>query len=155
MKNFVLAAAVLAACGPANTADPATATADAAADEAAIRELIRQAETTNNTADSLGWVALFEEDAVYMTQGIPEVTTIAGLREIASSGFAAYATSIAISPAEVVILGDWAFARSRVSGTATPRAGGDDIPVDLKQLVLYRRQPDGGWKIARFINNSN
>ena len=90
-----------------------------------------------------------------MAPGLPEVNTVARLREMAFTGFRGYAAAIAISPVEVVVLGDWAFARSRVSGSVTPRSGGDAIPVDLKELVLYRRQPDGGWKIARFISNPN
>ena len=106
-----------------------------AADEQAIRDLIRQTEAMNNSSDSLGWVSLFEDGAVYMGPGAPEVTTATGLRETA--------------------FGDWAFARSRVTGTATPRTGGNAIRVDLKQLVIYRRLPDGSWKIARFISNSN
>lgn len=37
----------------------------------------------------------------------------------------------------------------------TAKAGGDPIPIDIKQLVIYHRQIDGSWRIARLINNSN
>jgi ketosteroid isomerase-like protein len=128
---------------------------DTAADEAAIRDLISQTEGFNNSADSLGWVSLFEDGAVYMPAGTPAVNTESGLRDMAATGFGSYQADIRIEPVEIVILGEWAFARSNVSGTVTPRAGGDAIPVDVKQLVLYRRQADGSWKIARFISNGN
>ena len=150
MRMYLLAISILvAAC-----ADTAVE-ADTTADEGAVRELIRQTARYNNAADTLGWVGLFEDGAVYMPPGTPEVTTETGLLEVAATGFGSYETSINIEPLEVVILGDWAFARSQVRGTATPRAGGDTIDVDVKQLVLYRRQPDGTWRIARMINNSN
>lgn len=128
---------------------------DPSADEAAIRELIRQTAATNNAADTLGWVELFEDTAVYMAPGMPEVTGRDGLVDIAAAGFGQYAAAVEIAPVEIEILGDWAFARSRVSGNVTPRAGGDPIDVDVKQLVLYHRQPDGTWRIARLIINSN
>jgi uncharacterized protein (TIGR02246 family) len=126
-----------------------------ASDETAIRELISQTAAANNAADTLGWVALFEEGAVYMPPGAREVTSRAELKEMAAAGFGPYAADIQITPVEIVIWGNWAFARSQVIGTVTPRAGGEAIPVDLKQLAIYHRQPNGSWKIARLINNRN
>lgn len=128
---------------------------DVAADHAAIRELIRQTAAANNASDTLGWVNLFEDGAVYMPPGHPEVTTRAGLREMAEAGFGPYAADVVITPAEVIVSGDWAFARSQVTGTVTSRVDGEVIPVDVKQLVVYRRQPDNSWKIARLMNNPN
>jgi uncharacterized protein (TIGR02246 family) len=128
---------------------------DMRADEAAIRELIEQTAVANNAADTLGWVALFEEGAVYMPPGAPEVTTRSGLQETAAAGFGPYAADIRTAPVEIVVSGNWAFARNHVTGTVRPRAGGDAIPVDAKQIVIYHRQSDGTWKIARMINNQN
>lgn len=148
----VIAAIVALASGACTGTSVQT---DSAADEAAIRDLIQQTAAFNNQADSLGWVSLFDDEAVYMAPDMPAVTTEAGLRSVASSGFGDYQADVSIEPAEIVILGDWAFARSVVTGTVTARAGGDVIPVDVKQLVLYRRQADGSWKIARLMINSN
>jgi uncharacterized protein (TIGR02246 family) len=150
----VLCATLLAIAGLTGCARPGVES-DTASDEAAIRELIAQTAAANNAADTLGWVSLFEEGAVYMPPGAPEVTTRAGLREMAAAGFGPYAAAIQITPTEIVILGDWAFARSQVTGTVTPRTGGDAVTVDVKQLVIYHRQRDGSWKIARLINNRN
>ncbi|MDX1547243.1 MAG: SgcJ/EcaC family oxidoreductase [Rhodothermales bacterium] len=150
--RLLLLFALLAAACAVEEAPPAE---DPAADEAAIRALIDRTAALNNAADTTGWVALFEDGAVYMPPGSPSVTTRAGLEEAAAAGFGSYATDIRIVPDEVVVAGDWAFARSHVTGTATPRAGGDAVPVDVKQLVIYHRQADGAWKIARLITNSN
>lgn len=43
-----------------------------ASDEAAIREVIAQTTAANNAADTSGWVALFEDGAVYMPPAGPE-----------------------------------------------------------------------------------
>jgi len=128
---------------------------DRAAGEAATRDLIQQTAALNNQADSLGWVSLFDDEAVYMAPDMPAVTTKAGLRSVASAGFGGYRADVSIEPAEIVMLDDWAFARSVVTGTVTSRADGEVIPVDVKQLVLYRWQEDGRWKIARLMINSN
>lgn len=140
------------ACAPGNTVDTE---ANSAADEAAIRNLIANTAAANNAADSLGWAAFFEDGAVYMPPGSPEVTTREGLLETAAAGFGSYAAAIAITPREIVVAGDWAFARTYVGGSVTPRAGGDPVPVDAKQIVIFHRQPDGVWKIARLITNPN
>lgn len=144
---------LLALAGAACNA-PAPPPPDTAADEAALRALIEQTAAFNNAADSAGWVGLFEEDAVYMPPGSPEVTTREGIRE-AAAAFRNLDSDITITPAEIVVSGDWAFARSHVGGTVTVRESGDEIPIDVKQLVVYHRQPDGAWKIARLIGNWN
>ena len=143
-----LALVAMASCSPPGP--PA-----GAGDEIAIRELIARTAAANNAADTLGWVDLLEIGAVYMPPGIPPVTTRSGLEEMAATGFGPYAAAITIDPTEIVVSGDWAFARSEVGGTVTSRAGGDPIPVNVKQLVVYHRQASGEWKIARFMSNAN
>jgi uncharacterized protein (TIGR02246 family) len=128
---------------------------DRVADSTAIHALADRATAANNAGDVEGWVALFEEGAVYMPPGSPEVTTADGLREAAKAGFSRYTADIRILPSELTVLGDWAFSRSKVSGTVMPKAGGKPITIDVKQLTVYRRQPDGTWRIARLMNNSN
>ena len=149
--SVVLSAFALG-CGPA--ADSRERPVDTSADEAAILDLITQAEVANNAADTLGWVALFSSDAVYMAPGMQEVTSREGLIQVAETGFGRYSVQISTEPKEIVVMGDWAFARSRVTGTANPRAGGEQSAIDVKQLVVYQRTEDG-WKIARMMNNSN
>lgn len=154
---FVLGT-TLAGCSPPENGSPAasdTPSHDSDADEAAIRNLIARSEAANNAADTLGWVALFEEGAVYMPPGAPAVTTREGLEETAAAGFGPWEADVRIIPAEIVVEGDWAFARSDVSGTVISRTDGETFPVDVKQIAIYHRQPDGSWKIARLITNSN
>ncbi len=121
----------------------------------AIRDVIHATATANNSGDVDGWVALFEQGAVYMPPGQRAVTTRQALHDAATAGFSSWRSSIQIKPEEIMTSGDWAFARTQVSGEVTPRAGGDPLPIDIKQLVVYHRQLDGSWKIARLIGNSN
>lgn len=47
---------------------------------------------------------------------------------------------------DLTVDGDLAYDRGRFTGAATPRAGGDPIPLDGKYLWIARRQADGTWK---------
>lgn len=125
------------------------------ADEDAIRALIRATQAANNAGDAAAWVALFEDSAVYMPPMARDVTTKTGLREVAESGFNTWSSDIRLTPAEVVVAGDWAFARMRVTGTSRRKDGSDSVAVDMKEIVIYRRQADGSWRISRFIANTN
>jgi ketosteroid isomerase-like protein len=86
---------------------------------------------------------------------MPAISDPARLREIAEQGFVHARTDVALVPEEIEIHGDWAFARIRVEGTATPTAGGAPVDIDMKEIVVFRRQSGGAWKIARLISNRN
>lgn len=122
-------------------------------DHAAIRAVIQQTEAANNAGDVDAWVALFADDAVYMAPGAPAVTTRAGLIDVARAGFV-HEADIRITPDEIEVMGDWAFARSHVTGTVVVHGSGEVVDVDVKQIAIYRKGEDG-WKIARLITNSN
>jgi uncharacterized protein (TIGR02246 family) len=123
-------------------------------DESAIAALIKQVESANNAGDVDRWVALFAADFVYMAPGAPPVTTRDGLLDVAKTGFRNQA-SIQIEPLEVRVFGDWAFARNKVAGTVKLHDSGKVVPVDVKQIVIYSKNEQGLWRIARLISNSN
>jgi uncharacterized protein (TIGR02246 family) len=128
---------------------------DTEADRAAIRTFIERATNVNRSGDAAAWVAQFAEGAVYMPANGPEVSTRSGLQAVAERNFAQFLPQITITPIEVEVFGDWAFARTTVTGTLQPKAGGDVVTLDLKEIAVYRRQQDGGWKLWRLIGNSN
>jgi uncharacterized protein (TIGR02246 family) len=137
----------LLACGRADR--------DIEADVAAITALIDRAADVNNSGDIAEWTALFTDDAVYMPDGRPSVTGRDALEGAAVSHFNRYRFNIDIAPDEIQVLGDWAFARTTVTGTLTPYGSGNPVRVDGKEIVILRRQPNGGWRVARLIENSN
>ena len=124
------------------------------ADADAIRAVIAQTEAANTAGDVDAWLALFTDDAVYMPPGAPAVTTREGLRAVAEAGFR-HDADVRIVPDEIVVAGDWAFARSRVTGEVVLADTGETVAIDVKQLVVYQRDADGVWRIARLIGNAN
>lgn len=135
---------------------PADARAQVAPnDEAAIRALIEETRLANNAGDVERWVALFHDDFAYMAPGAPAVTTHEELIEVAEAGFRNRA-SIEIEPVEIHVSSDRAFARTKVSGSVEVARTGEVVPVDVKQLIIYRPDPASGeWRIFRMMSNSN
>ncbi|MDH3570094.1 MAG: nuclear transport factor 2 family protein [Gemmatimonadota bacterium] len=126
-----------------------------AIDDSAIRELISTLQHVNNAGDITGWVELFTDDFVLMPANGVAVTTHEGLESTAVSSFSRYRYNITIAPVEIVVMDGWAFARTAVTGSVVPIGDRDPIRVDAKELLILRQQPDGGWKLARLIGNSN
>jgi uncharacterized protein (TIGR02246 family) len=152
----VVALAVTWSCSqPAGTPVPR----DAEADKAAIRALVTRAVAVSQAGDAAGWAALFADGGIYMRGNGEDITTHAGLLEFATLYLGQYYSRTATTPVEVEVFGDWGFARTTVKGTIQAKIGGDPTPdpvkVDGKEIGVYRRQPDGTWKLWRLIGNSN
>lgn len=139
-----------AACQPAGPS-----AADVTADSSAVAALITSLEAANNAGNVDAWVGLFEDGAVYMPPGRPAIATRESLREIAAAGFHQARANVTLTPVEIAVAGDWAFARIAVGGDVTLAADGRNVRIDMKELAVFRRQADGGWRIARLINNRN
>lgn len=120
----------------------------------AIRALIQGVASANNAGDVDRWISFFTADAIYMAPGAPEVTAREDLIEVAKAGFK-HDASIDIEPLEIKIFENWAFARTRVTGTVTLHNSREVVQVDVKQIVIYSLTGDGSWRIARMISNSN
>ena len=56
---------------------------------------------------------------------------------------------------DVTVSGDLAVARYTGELTITPKAGGAPVTERLKGIHVMKRQPDGSWKIAQDVWNSD
>ena len=123
-------------------------------DEQAVRALIACAEQLNNANDAEGFAALFSRDAIIMPQG---TRAIVGREAILASERwrnKQFTSEMSITPEEVIVAGEWAFARTAVSGRKIPGAGGEPILVDAKEIVIFRREGTS-WRVFRLIGNTN
>lgn len=146
---LVLGVCIVQACTPASTER------DTAADVEAIRAFINRATEINRKGDAEAWADMFAEGGIFMPQDQPEVTTRQELLASAQRYRDKVDSNITITPVEIEVFGDWAYARTTVQGTNTPKGGGDPVKVDFKEIAIYRRQSDGTWKLWRLIGNKN
>ena len=128
---------------------------DTKADREAIQALLQEASATHRAGDVERWAALFTNDVVLLPSNQPPISGREAVRRFGRELFEKFTSTAEIRPVEIQVCGDWAFARTAVSGTFTPKDGGAPIELDLKEIAIYRRQADGKWKVARLIGNSN
>jgi ketosteroid isomerase-like protein len=100
-------------------------------------------------------VALFADDAVVMP---PNDTTLFGKDELRAwweEYFQLFrVTSYVDTEHDLTVVGDQAFERTSFSVTITPKQRGPRIRDDIRSLVVWKRGPDGVWKISHQIWNS-
>lgn len=158
LKNAALLLVVLAfvACAPAAEEAVVEVPDTTEADREAIIAQIEGWEAALTTDDTDAFVALYEEGAVLMPPNAPSITGGEAIRTV-TGGLFDEATIVldTVVYDELVIAGDWAFARDSYEVTSIPKAGGEEVQESLKSIRIWRRQADSSWKIARHIWNAN
>jgi ketosteroid isomerase-like protein len=119
------------------------------ADVAAIQDIWTTYAGTRVGTDAEAWLSLWDQDALKMTRGAPNLTLdemrAGAARIFAPGGLAA----MAIDAEETVVMGDWAFSRGEFS--VTPVIDGKEVPLDGAFMTVLKRQDDESWKIYRDI----
>ena len=111
--------------------------------------------TASQSGDVKPLVSLFADDALFMP---PNDTTVYGAEEI-RSWWEDYFSSFSIASniqteRDMTVAGNQAFERIAFTGTIVPKKDGAKIVDDIRTLIVWKRQPDGNWKISHFIWNS-
>jgi ketosteroid isomerase-like protein len=100
-------------------------------------------------------MSLFADDAVVMP---PNDTTLFGKAEIQAwweDYFKHFRiTSSVETEREVTVVEEQIFERAAVSVVIVPRERGPRIRDDIRDLVMWKRDPSGNWKISHMIWNS-
>ena len=154
MRTVVLAAGfiALAGCGtpePPEVAGAAGAPMErTAVDQAAHLAHANYTEAINsNDLDSL--MGMMTEDVVFLAAHSPPMVGKGAVRPWAAAYYEAYTTRWEKDNQEFVVTGDWAFERYSYRSTDTPKAGGQPIVDTGWGLVIYHRDADGKWRVAR------
>ncbi|MEP6509073.1 MAG: DUF4440 domain-containing protein [Gemmatimonadales bacterium] len=127
----------------------ATATPDSAArDSAAHRAHENYVRVINsNNIDSL--TSMFTDDVIFLAANSKPILGKAAVREWAEGYIKAYHTHWDKPVQEFSVSGDYAVERYNYTSTDTPVAGGKDVVDTGWGLVVYHREPDGAWRVAR------
>jgi len=105
--------------------------------------------------DADSYVALFTEDCVVRPPNGSRIRGRATLRSWFEGVHAQSALSGGSTESIVVIVvGDWAWELYTARITAAPRAGGEVAEERYRGMHIYRRQPDGTWRIAQDVWNA-
>jgi ketosteroid isomerase-like protein len=122
----------------------------------AINTLQGQVDAAIMAGDTESYVALIAEDAVLMPPNAPPVIgkdAIRSWNQTVSQQFRIEGYTPVDN--EVVLAGKWAFRRATADWTLRPLVGGEPIHDSGKFIIIYERQADGSWRVARDIWNSS
>jgi len=154
----VVIALTLSACAqqPATVSEQVVGGgADAAAFEAAVLETWEAYSATVNAGDVEGWIALWDNEGVQMPPNAPAVRGKPAIREAFSNALKLVDfEEFTIGNEEVEVFGNFGFARGTYS-FVNVMVEGEPAQFDGKYLTIFRRQPDGSWKIYRDCFNAS
>ncbi|HUX21845.1 MAG TPA: nuclear transport factor 2 family protein [Spirochaetia bacterium] len=107
------------------------------------------------SGDSEWWGGLWDEKAIRMPPNVPALFGVDAITECIERSFRKWRWEFAVNTEEIKSLGDLAIARGSYLATISSFDGGEREFLDGKFLTVFRRQPDGSWKILRECYNSN
>lgn len=138
-----VALAEIVACGKGGDGDAADMRA-----RTEIDSLARAWEDAANTAQVERLVEIYAPDAVILPPGGPVIEGSETIRELFRQEFDRFDTKLAFTTQAIEVDGDMAFRRGRYVWRGTPRLSGQPVETTNKFLEVWRRQPDGSWRIA-------
>ena len=151
----VIAGATLQACA-SKAAPPAEAgQANTEKDVAAINAVQDREIALGATGNADSLISVTTSDAEYLPPNEPAVRGHDALKKWAETMFSQASVSGRYTSSDVTVSGDLAVVRYDGELTITPKAGGAPATERIKGIHVMKRQPDGTWKIAQDVWNSD
>lgn len=145
MRSSLYAAACMLAVGAcAPSGKPDSAASDAAAKQ--VHANYVRVINSNNT-DSL--MSMVTEDVVYLEAGAKPYVGKSVVRPWIDGYFKAFHTTWDKPVDEFVVVGDVAYERYHYTSTDVPVAGGKPVVDTGWGFIVFRREADGVWRVAR------
>jgi ketosteroid isomerase-like protein len=164
MRRYVVALALFAAIVPAGSARPSLAAQSAPQagggkptleqDLAAIAEFNRRYLKAINDEDIATLSSLTTEDHIMIAPGRPPIVGKAANDAANGRVFKQFDNDETWTPVETIVSGDLAYQRGTYTVAATPKGGGNTTRTSGHFLRIYRRQPNGDWRMTRDTFNS-
>lgn len=118
-------------------------------DERAIRDVVESWMRASRSGDTATVLSLMTQDAVFMVPGREPFGRDAFEAQMGNMSAAGIDGTSEI--VELQVLGDWAFARSRIDMTISPPQG-EPVRRSGYALSLFRKESGGRWRLARDAN---
>jgi ketosteroid isomerase-like protein len=155
MKSLLLcttacAVAALAACSTTRTQPTSAAT-----DLAAITAFNARYLKAINDGDIATLSSLTDEDHIMVAPNRPPVVGKTANDAANGRAFQQFNIDETWTPLETVVDGNLAYQRGTFTVAASPKAGGAGRTTHGSFLRIYRRQPDGSWRMSRDMFSSD
>ena len=123
---------------------------------AAVEEIFATYSAANMKKDVDGWIALWDEEGIKMSPDIRSICGKAAIREFKQKKSQSpddLEQTIKIEDTQVA--GNFGFAHGTYHVSVTPQGGGAPKSKEGKYLTIFKKQPDGSWKIYRDSVSAN
>ena len=120
-------------------------------DLAAIRAAEADLAEAFESVDRAAWVDFYTEDAIFVGPGVP---AIEGRNALLAAAPQINISAMEIGADSTLGSGDFAATLGRAAWISGPR-GSDAPKVRRRFLMVWRREPDGRWRIARELLNED
>ena len=127
-------------------------TMEQSTEKSAIEKLLFSYRDALNTSDVNKVLPLYTNDGVFMPSNAPSAI---GQEQIKSSYEFVFKTiqlNIEFFIDEIVVTGDYAFARTISKGTTLIHANGETVAEENRELFVLQKT-SGQWKISRYMFN--
>jgi len=118
----------------------------------AIENLLFSYRDALNASDVDKVLTLYTTDGVFMPSNAPSALGQDQVRGSYGFVFSQIQLNIEFFIDEIVINGEYAFARTTSKGTTLIHASGDVIPEENRELFVLQKT-QGDWKISRYMFN--
>jgi uncharacterized protein (TIGR02246 family) len=127
-----------------------------AADERAIREIEVEADKAAAAKDLDRYVSFYADDAALFFPNAPLVTGKDAIRKTTDALFATPGFSLSFKTTKVEVSRSGDLAYSYGTNTVTMNdPKGKPLTDKGKDVAVYRKEPDGKWKVVADIGNSD
>lgn len=123
--------------------------ADSKTDREQIDDLFDRWRAAGRVSDVEELVGLVTEDGEFWTPGMPPLKGREAVRAAFSPVFAQFEVDQDFQRQELIVSGEWAFARGLEINRVTPRVGGAEIVRRQRAFTVMNRGDDGQWRFAR------
>jgi len=119
-----------------------------------IDALLKQYEAALNANDIDTILGLYGSQPVFMPQHAPAMVGRDAVRSAYQMVFDTLKLDIAFTLHDLVIAGEWAWARTSSAGRTRILAAGVEITEGNNELFVFRSE-DGAWKIHQYLFSTN
>ncbi|MHC4332063.1 MAG: YybH family protein [Planctomycetota bacterium] len=158
-RTTLAAALLLALLGctpPAGQPEPGSeGSAGYKADVQAILDFEQTVFDAQIAGDFEAWLSSFAEDVTLFPPNEPPLTNKLAIRQYNAPLWEQFDLHEETDDREVEVAGDWGYIRAHWTWTLTPKDGGKIVKDTGNSIWIVHRQPNGSWKIARAIWNSD
>jgi uncharacterized protein (TIGR02246 family) len=120
--------------------------------KAAIEKLLFSYRDALNASDANMVLPLYTENGVFMPSNAPSAIGHEQIKASYAFVFSQIKLSIQFYIDEIVVHGDYAFARTVSRGTTSIHANGQTVDEENRELFVFQKV-SGQWRISRYMFN--